>query len=52
MQRKMDMWFGIWNVTSLYRGGSLETVTSELAKCKLDLVEVKRSDWTRVAMSQ
>jgi hypothetical protein len=37
----MDMRFGLWNVRSLYRVGSLLTVSRELSKCKLDLVEVQ-----------
>jgi hypothetical protein len=37
----MDMRFGTWSVTSLYRGGSLRTVATELAKCKLDVVAVQ-----------
>jgi hypothetical protein len=31
-QRKMDMKFGIWNVRSLYRAGSLKTAASELSE--------------------
>jgi hypothetical protein len=38
MQWKMDMTFRTWNVTSLYRACSLKTVSSELAKCKLDVM--------------
>jgi hypothetical protein len=30
--------FGTWNVRSLYRAGSLKTVSRELARYKLDLV--------------
>jgi hypothetical protein len=39
----MDMRFGLWNIKSLYRTGSLMTVSRELLKCKLlvDLVEVQ-----------
>jgi hypothetical protein len=37
----MDMRFGTWNVRSLYRAGSLKTVSRELAKYKLDLVGVQ-----------
>jgi len=37
----MDMSFGTWDVRSLYRSGSLKTVASELAECKLDLVAVQ-----------
>jgi hypothetical protein len=29
-QRKMDMRFGTWNVRSLYRSGSLKTLSREL----------------------
>jgi len=34
----MDMKFGTWTVSSLYRAGSLKTVASELVKYSLDLV--------------
>jgi hypothetical protein len=34
----MDMRFGLWNVRSLYRTGSVITVSRELARCKLHLV--------------
>jgi hypothetical protein len=39
----MDMYmrFGTWNVRSLYRAGSLVTVSKELSKYKLDLVGVQ-----------
>jgi hypothetical protein len=37
----MDMRFGTWNVRSLYRAGSLMTVSRELARYKLDLVGVQ-----------
>jgi hypothetical protein len=37
----MDMRFGLWNVRSLYRAGSLMTVLRELARYKLDLVGVQ-----------
>jgi hypothetical protein len=36
--RNTDMRFGTWNVRSLYRAGSLKTVSRELARYKLDLV--------------
>jgi hypothetical protein len=39
----MDMTFGLWNVRSLYRAGSLMTVSWEL--CKLDLVGVQEVRW-------
>jgi hypothetical protein len=32
----MDMSFGLWNVRSLYRAGSLMTVSRELSRYKLD----------------
>jgi hypothetical protein len=37
----MDMRFGTWNIRSLYRAGSLMTVSKEISKYKLDLVEVE-----------
>jgi hypothetical protein len=37
-QRNMDMRFRLWNVRSLYRAGSLMTVSRELAIYKLDLL--------------
>jgi hypothetical protein len=36
--RKTDMRFGMYNLRSLYRAGSLMTVAQEITKCKLDLV--------------
>jgi hypothetical protein len=41
----MDMRFGTWNVRSLYRSGSLKTVSGELPKYKLDLVGVQEVTW-------
>jgi hypothetical protein len=41
----MDMRFGMWNVRSLYRAGSLMTVSRELARYKLDLVGVQEDRW-------
>jgi hypothetical protein len=41
----MDMIFGLWNVRSLYRAGSLITVSSELAGYKLHLVGVQEVRW-------
>jgi hypothetical protein len=35
------MRFGMWNVRSLYRAGSLITVTKEISKYKLDSVGVE-----------
>jgi hypothetical protein len=34
------MRFGLWNVRSLYKAGSLITVSKELARYKLDVVGV------------
>jgi hypothetical protein len=41
----MDMKFGTWNVRSLYRVGSLMTVSMELARYELDLVGVEEVRW-------
>jgi hypothetical protein len=41
----MDMRFGLWNVRSLYRAGSLMAVSMELSKYKLDLVGVQEVRW-------
>jgi hypothetical protein len=46
-QWKRDISFGTWNVKSLYRLGSLETVSRELPRYKIDLVaaeQVKRDE--------
>ena len=43
------MRFGIWNVRSLYRSGSLTTAASELAGYKLDLVGVAKLGGTKGA---
>jgi hypothetical protein len=39
------MRFGLWNVRSLYKEGSLMTVSRELARYKLDLVGVQEVRW-------
>jgi exonuclease III len=39
------MRFGTWNVRSLYRAGSLTTVSRELTRYKLDLVGVQEVRW-------
>jgi exonuclease III len=39
------MRFGLWNIRSLYRAGSLMTVSRELPKYKLDLVGVQEVRW-------
>jgi hypothetical protein len=41
----MYMRFGTWNISTLYRAGSLVTVSKELSKCKLDLVGVQEITW-------
>ena len=38
---KRDMKFGTWNISSLYRSGSLTTAARELARYKLDLAGVQ-----------
>jgi exonuclease III len=48
----MDMRFGTWNVTSLYRIGSLRTIARELEKCKLDLVGVEELRWEKGGTEQ
>jgi hypothetical protein len=37
----------LWNVRSLYRSGSLKTVSGESAKYKLDLVGVQEVRWDK-----
>jgi hypothetical protein len=44
-RRNMDMRFGTWNVRSLYRVGSLMTVSRELSRYRLDLVGVQEDRW-------
>jgi hypothetical protein len=41
----MDNRFGMWSDRSLYRAGSLLTVSKELLKYKLHLVEVQEVRW-------
>jgi hypothetical protein len=41
----MDMRFGMWNVRSFYRSGSLMTVSRELFTYKLDLLGVQQIRW-------
>jgi len=41
------MRFGTWNVRSLYRTGSFTAAASELARYKLDLVDVRDVRWDR-----
>jgi hypothetical protein len=47
----MDTRFGTWNVRSMYRAGSLLTVSKELSKYKLDKLECRRSDGRAVALN-
>jgi hypothetical protein len=41
------MWFGTWNVRSLYRAGSLMAAAWELGRYKLDLVGVQEVRWNK-----
>jgi exonuclease III len=41
----MDMRFGTWNIKSLYRAGSLMTVSRELSRYRLDLVGMQEVRW-------
>jgi exonuclease III len=41
----MDVRFEKWNVRSIYRACSLKTVSSEMAKCSLDLMAVQEVRW-------
>jgi hypothetical protein len=44
-RRNMDMRFGTWNARSLCRAGSVMTVSSELARYKLDLMRMQEVRW-------
>ena len=44
-QSKTDMEFGTWNVTSDYSSGSLTAAARELARYKLDLLDVQEIRW-------
>ena len=46
-QQKRDLRLGIWNVRSLYRAGSLKAAARELARYKLDLVDVQEFRWDK-----
>jgi len=46
-QLKGDMRFGTWYVRSLCRAGSLTITARELARYKLDLVDVQKVRWHR-----
>jgi hypothetical protein len=41
------MIFGTWNVRCLYKSGSLTTVARELARYKLDLVDMQEVRWDK-----
>jgi hypothetical protein len=41
----MDIGFGTWNIRSLYRVGSLMTVSGELSRYRLDLVGMQEVRW-------
>jgi hypothetical protein len=41
------MRFGMWNVRSLYRGGSLMAVAKVISNCKFLLVGVQEIRWGR-----
>jgi hypothetical protein len=41
----MDMRFGMYNVRSMYRSGSLRVVAEETSKFKFDLVGVQEVRW-------
>jgi hypothetical protein len=44
-RKKIYMGFGILNVRSMYRAGSLVAVAEEISKYKLDLVGVQDARW-------
>jgi hypothetical protein len=44
-QWNMDIRLGTWNVRSVYRAGSLVTVSKKLSKYRLDLVRVQKVRW-------
>ena len=46
------MQFGTWNVSRLYRAGSLTAATRELARYQLDLVGVQENRWDRQGNSK
>jgi hypothetical protein len=45
VQKGHEIWYSTWNVTSLYRAGSLTAAARELARYKLDLVGVLEFRW-------
>jgi len=46
-QKKNEMRFGTWNVTSVYKPGSLNAVAGEGEKYRLDLMRVQMVRWER-----
>ena len=46
-QRKRDIRVGTWNVRSLYRAGSIMVAARELARYKLDVVDVQEVRWDK-----
>jgi exonuclease III len=48
----MDMTFGMWNVRSLYRAGSMKTVVGELEKHDFDRVAVQEVRWDHGSSEQ
>jgi hypothetical protein len=45
MTQALEKGYEIWNVSSLYRAGSLKTIARKLGKYKLDLVGVQEVRW-------
>jgi hypothetical protein len=48
----MDTRFGTWNIRSLNRIGSLNTIARKLGKYRLDLLGVQRSDGSKEAVNR
>jgi len=46
-QRSRDVRFGTWNVSSLYKQGSLTAASWELTRYRLDLVGVQEVRWDK-----
>jgi len=46
-QWKGDVRFGTWTVRTLCKSGSLTTIAKELARYKLDLMDVEEVRWVR-----
>jgi len=47
--RKRDIFLGTWNVRSLYRACSITAAARELARYKLDLVDMQDVRWVKGA---